>query len=238
MPLKLTELECKGCGAPLGADAVSEKLMLVRCKHCGCVFALESVPAATPTPIDPPRRQVPLPKGMEMFDRGNELQIVRSWKSIAVLFLIPFAAFWCGFLLFWYSSAIGSGAPIVFVLFPLIHVAVGVGLVYFIFACLLNKTVLRVTPNHLEVKHTPLPWPGGKTLNSVDIEQLFCRRRIRHSDNSTSQTYEVLAVTVGGQEKILSGLTEAEQGVFVEQQIEKYLGITDRRIGDPDEVAY
>jgi hypothetical protein len=233
--IHLKELECKSCGAPLGADAISEKLALVKCNHCGCVFALETAPAAED--VEPPRREVPLPKGMEMQDLGMELRIVRSWKSWIVLPMIPFAAFWWGFLFIWYS--VTSDAPLIFRIFPLIHVGAGVVLVYFILAMLLNRTTVRVTDDWVEVAHRPLPWPGSACLPADEIDQIYCCRKISRDEDSSRETYQVVVLGRSGQRKmLLSGLPDAEQGIFVEQQIEGFLGIRDQRVSDPDEVAY
>ncbi|OGG55453.1 MAG: hypothetical protein A3F84_14975 [Candidatus Handelsmanbacteria bacterium RIFCSPLOWO2_12_FULL_64_10] len=160
---------------------------------------------------------------------GAGLVITWRWFSLKYIFLTVFVLFWDGFLIFWYSMALRSDdwLPI---LFPIIHVAVGVGLTYSVLAGYLNKTRIQVTPRSLEIEHGPLPWPG-KRLEASYVKQLYCKERIQHSRNSTSYSYELRAVTHdGGDRKLLKGLEEAEQALYLEQEIEKFLRIEDRPI--------
>ncbi|TXT35987.1 MAG: hypothetical protein FD138_1138, partial [Planctomycetota bacterium] len=52
----------------------------------------------------------------------------------------------------------------------------------------------------------------------------------RDSDGhaTTSMQYEVYAVVNGQKQKLLGGLHEVDQALFVEQRLERYLGIEDR----------
>ena len=89
----------------------------------------------------------------------------------------------------------------------------------------------------LTIRHGPLPWPGNHTLNSADIEQLFCQEKFRQGKHGGSYTYEVHAVLTDGTKKeLVSGLDDADQAIFIEQQLEDHLGIEDRRV--PGELTY
>ena len=70
-----------------------------------------------------------LPDKMEIVRRSNGIEIVRRWFGPQVIFMTLFAVAWDVFLVFWYSMAGGSG-NLMMLLFPLIHVAVGIGITY------------------------------------------------------------------------------------------------------------
>lgn len=237
--MKLTELECRNCGAGLTESDVSERLAVVKCTHCGAMYALEStVPEARPA--TPPegaawydngqRYDVPMPKGFTVDDFGGRLTIARSWFSWAVIPMIFFAVFWNGFMIVWHTIALTSGAWFMSA-FGLIHTAVGVGLTYFIIASFVNTTRVSADGESVRVAHGPLPWPGNKELFAHDIEQLFVKEKVSHGKHGASFSYEVHAIlTSGTSEKFLTGLKEAEQALFIEQQLEKYLDIQDRAV--------
>lgn len=178
-------------------------------------------------PID-----IGLPEQMRFIDHTTHIEIVRKWFAKKFLFLTPFAIFWDALLIFWYGRLTMDSPPMA-ILFPLIHVGVGVWLTYYVLAGWLNRTHVYVGQGLLGVRHTPLPWPGKMNIETTDIRQLYAKEvtKIHRQPNSvttTSTIYEVRAVTRSGRNiKIISELETQEQAIFVEQQIEKYLRIED-----------
>jgi hypothetical protein len=115
---------------------------------------------------------------------------------------------------------------IVSVIFPLGHVAVGLGLGYFSLSGFLNRTIVRASPEQLTVRHRPLKWIGEHTLHPDSVEQLYVQERVNRSNKGTRITYEVHAMLSGQRsKKLVSGLSGPEQAVFIVQQVEKHLGI-------------
>jgi hypothetical protein len=137
-----------------------------------------------------------------------------------------FAIFWDGFLFMWYSKVKVANPMASY--FPLIHVAVGIGLTYYVVAGWLNRTHILIGQGKIAVRHRPVPWIGEKTLEAADLKQLYAKDKVTHSRNGTSVTYEVRAVTRSGRNiELVSGLESSEQAVYIEQEIEKYLNIED-----------
>lgn len=230
--MKLTELECGNCAAPLAAEQMDLRLGVARCIHCGAVFALEKIAGQrrsdqNETKIRP---RVNLPAGMELVDLGSTMEIRRRWFSVKLFFLLFFCVFWNGFMVFWHVMAIASGAWFMS-LFGLLHTAVGIGVAYGTAAGFLNTTVIRAGQGMLEVTHGPLPWGGNKSLPSHDIQQLFCCEHRHHSKNGVHYTFEVLAVSRNqAKDKLLDGLDDADQALFIEQELERFLGLKDREV--------
>ncbi len=221
---KLIELKCRNCGSQLAPEDISARLAVARCKHCDALFALPSSLTA-PQPVARP--EVELPKRFTV-DRANQtLAITWRWFSPAVIALLVFAVFWNGFLIVWHTIALSQGAWFMS-LFGLIHTAVGVGLAYWVAAKFLNRTTVFASREWLQVRIGPLPWPGKLDLKHGDVRQFFCRQKVKHSKNGATETYQVEAVIEGNLRKtIVKGLENADQAIFVEQQLEKYLGIED-----------
>ncbi|MBN1935440.1 MAG: hypothetical protein JW934_12300 [Anaerolineae bacterium] len=167
-----------------------------------------------------------LPNGMEMFNNGDSFAITRRWFSLSTIFLTVFAVFWDGFLAcFYIMLATPNTNPSVF-LFPLIHVAIGVGLTYYALAGYINKTHIYVDHSTISIRHAPLPSFGNKTIDASDIKQVYVKRHVSHSRRGTSVTFQVCALTHSEKNlKLLSGLSSDEQALFVEQEIEKFLRI-------------
>jgi hypothetical protein len=87
--------------------------------------------------------EIGLPDKLEPYHRGSYIEIVRKWFGYRIIFMTVFAIFWDGFLFMWYSK-VGEGADPMAFYFPLIHVAVGIGLTYAVVAGWLNRTYILV----------------------------------------------------------------------------------------------
>ncbi len=240
------QLKCGQCGAPFREADLQLDRSIAVCSACGSVQRLAgSTTVAAPDVSETPANRksqgdVPVPDRFTVEDNGQELIIRQRWFQWGLLFLLFFAIAWDSFLVGWYSMFAGGGGPpgvfgIVFFVFPIAHVAVGVGLTYFVLAGFFNSTVIRVAEGVLSVRHGPLPWRGNLDLPIDGIEQIYCQNKLRTSRDddgrtTTSMQYEVHAVVEGQKRKLLGGLHEADHALFVEQRLERFLNLEDRPV--------
>ncbi|MBK8974298.1 MAG: hypothetical protein IPM29_00070 [Planctomycetes bacterium] len=239
-------LKCRACGAALRAEDLDRRLGVVTCGHCGGIFDLtryeradgaEAGVAARPAEPAVERAPVALPERFTV-DRGAVgFRVSWRWFSPVAWFLLVFAIAWNGFLVGWYAIAtgdVGPGGPMrwVMVLFPLGHVAVGLGIGYFALAKLLNTTGVEVDAHELRVTHRPLPWRAPPRLPTADVEQLYVVQRVSHGkDGATSTSWDLCAVTrENAALKLIRGLEQLEQALWLEQEIERTLQIRDRPV--------
>ena len=141
-----------------------------------------------------------------------------------------FCVFWNGFLIVWHTIALSTGAWFMSA-FGLIHTAVGIGLLYFVIATFCNTTEIRAGSGRLSIRHRPIPWRGNQDIPTPGLKQLFCREKVSRGKNGTSTSYELEAVLDGNTRKtLLKGLNDPNQALYIEQQLEKFLRITDQRV--------
>jgi hypothetical protein len=158
------------------------------------------------------------------------VEITRRWFHPIAVFLAFFAAFWIGLLATFYGMATGSGAPLPVLLFPLLHVVVGVALAYGALAMFVNRTVVRAEAGTLTVRHGPLPWRPGPTLAVSEVSQVFTREDASKK-NQGSPTYSVWAVRRdGGRVRLAGTIPSADSALFLEQAVERHLKIADRAV--------
>ena len=168
-----------------------------------------------------------LPDKLELHHRGSAMEIVRKWFGWRIVLATAFAVFWDGFLFIWYSNADDGAEPMVAYL-PLLHVAVGIGLTYCAVAGWFNRTHILVSRAKIAVRHGPLPWVGNAELEVSNLKQLYVKEKHMQYNRTTSTTYEVHAITHNGRTiRLVRGLETSEQAFYVEQEIEKYVGIED-----------
>jgi hypothetical protein len=175
---------------------------------------------------------VPIPNNIELLEERGNLVIRKKWFRPSVIFLAIFCVFWDGFLVVWFLGASQmENVPLMHILFPLGHVAVGAGLTYFTIAGFINKTDIIISPMQLQVRIQPMKWPGEGTYYISDIQQLYTFKKVRKTKNGTSITYEVRMLDNHEQEKtLIRGLEARSQGLYIEKEIEKIVGIKDEAV--------
>lgn len=219
---------CESCKREIPARDIDIRSRIAKCDVCNSIFDCSS---QLPTPgASITRESLSVPKGVEIHYIENGLQLIRRWFSPIIMFMTLFCLFWDGFMVFWFYTAISQGQWMMAV-FGIIHGLVGLGLTYYVIGGYINKTYITVSYGALNICHKPLPFPGNKVIPTRDLKQLYSKQRISHTRNGTSVYYEVYVLThTGKKEKLLSGLRVSEEALFIEQEIEKYLGIRDEAV--------
>lgn len=164
----------------------------------------------------------PIPEGLDILQEGGAVVIRRSWFSHVVWVLIFFCIAWDSFLVFWYKMALfgsdngPSSFHLIAVIFPIGHVAVGVGLTYFVFCLFLNQTDVILHPDTLTIQTHPLPWRGNQTIPASELVSFSVRTRVGQSDNRTTVSYDLLYVNSANREKTLvKGIPKPEQAEYL-----------------------
>jgi hypothetical protein len=240
------EARCPSCGKAAPASAVNVAKMVAKCEACGELFDFSDQVEQQRTERDKaPVAPVPLPPGLKierdesgaMFGdyrhaprAGGRLVIRRRWFRWSLIPLLGFCVFWDGFLVVWYSTVLTGGAPAAAAAFPLLHVAVGIGLTYTTLAGLFNSTTIVVGDGRLSVRHGPIPWVGNRNLPTDEIRQLYTERLIS-SGKSKKETFTIHAIVASGPTiPVVSRLDEITQALYIEKEIERNLGIEDERV--------
>lgn len=235
-------LQCKSCGAAMSSTGFDRRLGVVSCDHCGAIFDLTrradraqftgELGAIEGTP-PPDRAPVALPDRFRIQRLGvNSMVVSWRWFRPTAIFMICFAIGWDSFLFFWYAGALTQDdISWLMVLFPLGHVAAGVGVTYAAIANLLNRTRVICNKTELKVRHFPMPWFPRPTIPVQDLEQLYVTRTAKHGKNGTTVTFNLLAVTRNHSgQTLLEGLDSLEQALWLEQEFEGLLDIRDRPV--------
>lgn len=242
------QVYCPQCGQEIDADDLSLDTLVARCRACNAVFDFSDAvnrDVRESANADERRAAVSRPENVQIDDLGDELRFTWRWFSPQYIVLGIFALFWNGLMLvgFLMVSAMmrSDGAPTVdsdapaalscvFCL-PLVHVIVGVVLLYTAVAGLVNRTIVSVTPEELRIRHTPLPWPGARRLRVSTLAQLYVCERSYSSRRRTQVRYSLNVITNNAVKyTLLSHLQEPELALFLERQIEDRLRIRDYRV--------
>ena len=218
------DIICKRCSDPIEASDINLDTNIAKCTSCNAVFDFRD---QVNQKVVTSRTAIEAPKNIQLQSTINGLEIARKWFSRKIIGLLAFCVFWDGFMVVWFGIAI-SQQQWTMLAFGSLHALVGLGLSYYLVCGFINRTHVEIGINSISIRHEPLPWPGKKTVQVGDIKQVFTRSKLHRNKNSTSYTYQVHFLDRAGKDnKLLPGLEKPEQALYIEQEIEKTLGIKD-----------
>lgn len=234
-------MNCPKCDTVVPAEDVNIQALVAKCRRCHEVFRVtDQLPPAgeAGSPARPVR--VPQPATLVVQEEGDIRVMRRRWFRPVYLFLLFFCIAWDSFLVFWYSIGIfggpGGGIGWIFFVFPIAHVAVGVGLTYFVIAGFLNKSFVGLTPDRLYVRHGPVPWPGNQDLPTAAVKEVYVEQVASHHRNyhrPVQYTYNLNAVIDDGKTRKLLGGLELPEAHYAAQTLNDWLNLSPSRLGIP-----
>ncbi|MEM9075342.1 MAG: hypothetical protein AAGE52_42995 [Myxococcota bacterium] len=219
---------CPACHASIPDDAIGGRGVAL-CKNCDATVRFEQTPegwrvaghteAAAPDGITVHVDEASTRNAEGYRDTAStpgRFEASRRWFTPMVPALTLCAALWAGFLVVWYSIATSipnASARSVF-WFPLLHVAVGIGLTWYVLANWFNRTRIVVQEGHLSTRAGPIPapWSRNKELKLRDVELFraeFAKVTVQKYDEDPVRLWNVVARTRGGSDVVVvAGLPE------------------------------
>jgi predicted RNA-binding Zn-ribbon protein involved in translation (DUF1610 family) len=227
-------LQCPSCGGKIVFTPGSDRFV---CPYCGNeqIFRLPTLAAqryVSDRPVERTRLPRPRPREVIVQQRNQSLVLSWRWFSLKYVPMVFFCIAWDTFLCFWYSMALKmEGTPWIMVVFPIAHVAVGVGLTYSTLAGFINKTTIRLDSQKFSVQYDPLPWYGEVKVPINELDQLYCKENRSSSDSGTHYSYQLCALLKDGRKlDLVKNLESPDLAAYLEQQIESWLRIPDRAV--------
>jgi predicted Zn finger-like uncharacterized protein len=219
-------IHCPNCQALVPAADINITALVAKCGNCNSVFPL---PLETVQPADE-RQSLPelgCPGGVvREIGPGGELFIRRSWFQPMLFFLAFFCVFWDGFLIFWYSMAFAHAPAgnmmLLPLLFPLMHVAVGVGLTYFVIAGFCNSTRILIDGECVHVRHQPLPWRGNQDVPRGEIRGI---EMAAGWGQNRQPMFSLCANKTDGRQVVLVSNINYNQARYIGHQMAEYLSV-------------
>jgi hypothetical protein len=178
------------------------------------------------------RPKVPIPERFVIDEDGDGITVRWRWFRPVHIAMLFFCVAWDSFLVFVYTETSGAGW-IAFV-FPVGHVAVGIGLTYYTLASLVNRTAVRATRDAVAIRVGPVPWIGSCTIARAEIDQLYVEDMTKTQNSSKGAPAPAYVLNMidrnGRKRRLVSGFDQAEQARWLEIELERRLGIVSQPV--------
>jgi hypothetical protein len=173
-------------------------------------------------------RSTAIPKSLTMTRDADALVFIRRWRTPHYYYLAIWCILWIGLTIvlgigFRGKAITDHQAWITLLLWLLM----GLVTAYSTLAGFLNRTIIRVTPLLLTVRHGPLPWPWQRTVSVSGIDQLYC---VVLSMGEGNTFYLRARTRDGARFTLVSHVWQLDEVLYIEHQVEDYLEIVDRPV--------
>lgn len=223
------QLQCTNCKADIPSEDININQLIAKCSQCNTVFEFEQTVRSSPRV----RPEIVMPQGIEAYHLLSELNIEVKWKHSFSSFFAFFTIFWNAIVFIFVAAAILTG-EYTMLLAVGVHLLIGIALLYYMLTVIVNTTYITVSNYSMLIEHKPLklPFYPDRDIPVTEIEQLYVERYVASTTNNKPNYAFGLYLLKKNEEKIrlLKGLRNPEQARYVEQEVERFLKITDRKV--------
>lgn len=226
-PKVFKKVNCPSCSQNVGADQINLEKSLAKCGSCDVIFSIEEEVKSL-SEEKKIKQEHFRPEGIDLFHFKNDLEITlegqpSNW-DISLWGLFFLIAGICVFM------SINKGIAL---LYPFLAI---MATLYFTFRMInykKNRVYIDINNESLTVRHSPGSFVKNQSFSAEDIDQVYLKQSITQATMKGSY-YMDLYVIVNGRDgqfhQRLFGVSTLSKAKYLEQEIEKYLGIEDRKV--------
>ncbi len=229
------QLSCPNCKSDIRGEDINIDKVVAKCANCNTVFSFENELNNELHKPAHKKQEVLLPAGIESYSTDHELDFEINWRktSKGIGFFVFFTLFWNGIVGIFVIMALATGEWKM-LLGVSIHLLIGICLLYYVLANMLNTTYITVRRGKLSVEHLPLRFPfyPDRFIPVANIEQVFVERYVASKTNNNPDFAFRVKLIETNQNRInlVKGLKQPNHALYIEQEIEKFLKIQDKVI--------
>ena len=226
-------LDCPECHHFIASEHINIEKDIVQCPNCNHRFSLHDT-----IENDAIRREeIVMPKGVDVLRLNSLLDIIVDWYHATpkrTISTIISGSFLWNIILIPIVISLALAGDFFFIIFFGGHLMTGLVLISYLVAIFLNKTHIEVDKSGIRIQHRPIPlFNKSQKIPIQDIAQLYVSRyteRFNKKKGKGVQAYALSAVLTNNQVvELVKGLDRDTQ-LYLEQEIETYLGIIDKRV--------
>jgi len=160
-----------------------------------------------------------IPATMILEENEREIKITQKWFSWSLFIPLIFCIIW--FFMIIMMALKGNVVVPAFV--------IGIIIIYCLTAGFLNRTIIKINPSEITVKHRPLPCPfyGNQKIDTLHLIQVVLQEFHRKGRRCCI----VNALFKSNQKVTLIRDLTKEEAAFIVKEIETYLKLKEKRKG-------
>lgn len=226
----MIKIKCPKCNTPLEEPDYNLVKLIGQCPECNSVFQIDAIAAMR---ADKSYKQVTRPMGLDILKLPQKTEITihhKYFDSFVFLYVLGvFLTVAIIYINFFTSSLVGKSlGSMVLQLVPLLFPTL---LIYWATNAMLKKTRILITDNIVKFDTgSPLSWKDKSWHIKISaVNQIFVRRRVVKSDETTSTVYDLGVEGTNGQTSYpITDFKKSNVLYYIETYLEAHLGIEDQ----------
>ena len=221
---KYKKIQCASCQEEIPADNININDKIAKCNNCNAVFSFHSIIAPLTKDTEKMRQEVLRPEGIEIFHYKDDLDIsIKQPFTVLEGVALPLIFF---FTLLSTMIFFKEGKAMWFAIASWIASTL---MLANLFTRSKHKIHINITDRDFLIEWRPHKLTRSKSFDVQDISQLYINKYNGYALN-------IIVDTPNGQKhhRLMSGLASLSKVQYMEQEIERHLGIKDRSV--PEEV--
>ena len=227
--VELHKVICPSCCDPVSADNLNIESNIAKCNNCDGIFSFESQVERL-TLRDDITQELLQPEGVQLSYFHTELDIAveQPWSGseIGLVTMFPFFIFMLLGIIIETISLIPFAKAIAIA----ILVTSFVGYITYFFRRKRHKLYVHIDNHNLYIERRPKKFIKDKMYAIQHIDQIYIK------NGTSGNSVHMIVNGPQGQKHIqlIQSVNSRTKAKYIEQEIERHLGIKDRRVPDED----
>jgi len=229
---EVQKIDCPSCSTTVPADNLNIHTNIAKCNSCDGIFSFEKEVEKLSLNNDI-SQEILRPEGVELthFQDDLDISVEAPWTTPEIIFISLFPFF------------VMMVTSIFIEIFPATTVNVSVmmtfwitsivGYIAYFFIRKKHKVYIHIDDQDLNIERRPRKFVRDKKYSIADIDQVYMKN-VTTSSGKKGAAIFMIVNDVNGQKhvELIKSVNSRTKAKYIEQEIEKHLGIKDRRIPD------
>lgn len=232
--MEVQKIDCPSCSQTVPADHLNIQTNVAKCNSCDVIFSFNHQAEQLSHQYNI-TQEVLQPEGVELSHFLDELDISveQPWSTVEIILisLFPLLVLIATSIIIESvpSTELSRAAVITF------WITSFISYISYFFIRKRHKIYIHIDDRHLHIERRPRKFIKDKQFAVRDIDQVYIKNVI--SGNGAKGIGVFLIVNgIGGQKhvELIKSVNSRSKAKYIEQEIERHLGIPDRRVPDED----
>lgn len=231
---EVQKVSCPSCSKPIPGDDLNIQTHVAKCNSCDVIFSFSNYVEQLSNQHHI-SQEVLQPEGVELWHFQDEMDIAveQPWGSLEIILvsLFPLLVLMVTGAIIELTASTGLTQPAMITLWLTSLIAY----ISYFFIRKRHKIYVHIDSHDLYIERRPKKFVKDKRYAVQDIDQVYIKNVTASSGAKGIGVFLIVNGPEGQKHvELIKSVSTRSKAKYIEQEIERHLGITDRRVPDED----